>query len=152
MRSRTRDVPAPCPEFEAAFAAAVWGEEGDPAWADHLAACPSCRAALASAVALADRVGSAARPPEAVARGLAGAVLDRTTRAPGRARPAPWVWAGGAVAAAGAAFLALRRPAGPPQPGPAWAEVDLDLLDDLDLAENLDLLEVFDALERLDDG
>ncbi len=152
MRSRTRDVPAPCPEFEAAFAAAAWGEEGDPAWADHLASCSACREALAATRDLADRVGSAARPPETATRGLAGAVMDRTTRAPRGARVARWGWVAGAAATAGAAFLALRRPAAPPQPGPAWADVDLDLLDDLDLAENLDLLEVLDALERLDDG
>jgi len=147
--------PQPCPEYVDALTEAVWGDRADPGWEAHLRQCPRCREAWEEARAFSRRVTATAEPvPDRARRGLAEEVFARTTRRV-PARRAAWAWAGGAVAAAGAAFLVLRRPAPPAlpeDPGIDFVEVDLEVLENLDLAENLDLLEVLDALEALDDA
>ncbi|GAB6062235.1 hypothetical protein [Deferrisoma palaeochoriense] len=145
----------PCPEYADALTEAVWGGRADPAWEAHRAGCARCREAWARASGFAAEVHEAAPEVPASARnGLADAVFARTTRR-ARAVWAAWAWAGGALAAAGAAFLVLRRPGPPAVPGDEgidFAKVDLELLESLDLAENLELLELLDALEALDDA
>ncbi len=147
--------PQPCPEYADALSEAVWGDRVNPGWETHLRECPRCREAWEEAQAFCQRVTATAEPvPDRARRGLAEEVFARTTRRV-PARRAGWAWVGGAVAAAGAAFLVLRRQtptALPEDPGIDFAGVDLEVLENLDLAENLDLLEVLDALEALDDA
>ncbi len=143
----------PCPAYADACQAAAWGLGDDPQFAAHREGCERCRAALAEAQAFAARVEAAAAPPPAAGGGLARDVFARTTRGKPELRRRSLVWAGlgAGVAAAGATFLALRRPA-VPAAGDALdlAEADPELLRHLELAEDLELLEVLDALEALD--
>ena len=150
---RNRRFPDPCPDHAEACAAAAWGEP-EPEWAAHAETCPRCREAYASMAQWARAVARSRPPvPEHAREGLVEEVLGRTTRRRAPARRAVFAWAGGALAAAAAAFLALRRPSPPDLAGGIdLTEVDLELLDNLDLAENLPILEVLDALEALDDA
>lgn len=143
----------PCPEHRGACQTATWGLGDDPSFIAHREGCETCREAFEEARALARRVGAVHAVPAEAARGLAQEVFARTTRREPEASRRPWTWAGIGVglAAAGAAFLTLRRPPAP-MPGDALelAEVDPELLQDLELAEELELLELLDALEALD--
>lgn len=147
--------PKPCAAYEAACMEAAWGLERDPAWATHLDSCPRCQEAFSAARAFVERVSAGPEPiPEGLLEGLAPDVFAATTRHPARSFSIPWAWVGAAtgLAAAGAAFLTLRRPSDRlPAEARYLTEVDLELLEELELAENLEILEVLDALEEMDD-
>jgi hypothetical protein len=149
----------PCPAWEEALLAAVWGGEWSEGLDDHCRVCPACAAALESERELAARTRSAAAQalPDGARRGLAQAVFERTTRAGEERREAlSSAWLGWGALAAGSAAVALwfarRPPEDPPDMDPELAEADIELLQDFELAQELELLEMMDLLEKMEDA